>query len=205
MSDYIDDTPDGQSGAPGVPPAPSVTPGSLPPPPASVVEDPPDPRGCLAVLTVGAVLAVLALVAAIALVVVGMRIFGSSSDDDAKVLQQVFVETGIATASTDPVHPPQRDISLGRCEGDGSDGVRAAGTLTNWTSESADYAIDVSFRKSGSGSTGEEFASRTILVDAVPEHATTNWEAIAPDAPEGSFACRIVSVNRWKTGTRPPS
>jgi hypothetical protein len=197
MSDHIDDSPDGPSGVPGVPPPPSVTPGSAPPPPASAAEEQSDPRGCLAVLTVGAVLAIIALVAAIVLVVVGMRIFGSSSDDNAKVLQEVFVETGIASAGTDSVHPAQRDIRLGTCEGDNAGGVRAAGTLTNWTSEPADYSIDVSFRRSGSGT--------TVLVDAVPEHATTNWDSVVPDAPEGSFACRIVAINRWKSGTRPAS
>jgi hypothetical protein len=205
MNDPIDDDLDGPSDAPRVPPPPSVTPGSAPPPPVSATGDASDPRGCLAVLTVGAVLAVAAIVVAIVLVVVGTHIFGSSSSDDAKALQEVFVETGIASASTDAVHPPQRDISLGRCEGDGSGGVRAAGTLTNWTSEPADYSIDVSFRRAGSGAAGEEFAARTVEVDAVPEHSTTNWESVAPDGPDSSFACRIVAINRWKTGTRPPS
>ena len=83
--------------------------------------------------------------------------------------------------------------------------MKAAGTLTNWTNESADYEIDVSFRTTGPGSTGEEFAASSITVKAVPEHATTNWSASAPRPKQGAYACRVVTVNRWPAGTAPPS
>lgn len=206
MIDQFDDDPDSEFPITGIPPAPSVTPGPNPPPPTSAVEESADQRGCLAILLVSSVLAIVALILAIVLVVVGLRIFGTSDEAaDAKVLQQVFAETGIASASSDTVHPPQRDIHLGACEGDGNGGVKAAGTLTNWTNRPADYQIDVSFRESGSGSSGTEFAASTLWVEAVPEHATTNWAAIVAGPPEGAFACRVVAVNRWPTGTSPPS
>ena len=206
MIDQFDDDPDAEFPATGIPPAPSVTPGPNPPPPASATEEPTEQRGCVAVLIVGAVLAIIALVLAIVLVVIGLRIFGKSDDNaNAKILSEVFVETGIASASRDAVHPPQRDIHLGACESDGGEGVKASGTLTNWTSESADYEIDVSFRTSGPGSSGEEFAASAITVKAVPEHSTTNWAAIVPRPAQGAYACRVVAVNRWPTGTTPPS
>jgi hypothetical protein len=206
MTDHFDDDPDAEFPTAGVPPAPSVTPGPNPPPPNSATDDATDQRGCVTILIVGTVLAIVALVVAIALVVIGIRVFGISDEDaNAKVLQEVFVETGIATASRDAVHPPQRDIHLGTCESDGSGGVKASGTLTNWTTKTADYEIDVSFRRSGIGSSGEEFAASAVSVLAVPEHATTTWTAIVPDRPDGAYACRVLAVNRWPTGTTPPS
>jgi hypothetical protein len=206
MVNQFDDDPDAEFPTAGVPPAPSVTPGPNPPPPASATDDTTDQRGCVAVLIVGAVLAIIALVLAIVLVVIGLRIFGKSDESaNAKILQEVFVETGIATASRDAVHPPQRDIHLGACESDGGEGIKASGTLTNWTSQPADYAIDVSFRTTGPGSTGEEFAASSITVKAVPEHATTNWAASVPGPDEGAYACRVITVNRWPAGTAPPS
>lgn len=206
MIEQFDDDPDAEFPATGVPPAPSVTPGPNPPPPPTVPADSAESRGCLVVLMVGAALAVVALVLAIILVVIGLRVFGRSDDSaNDRILKEVFVETGIASASRDAVHPPQRDIHLGACESDGADGVRASGTLTNWTNASADYQIDISFRSSGPGSSGEEFAASTVSLQAVPEHATTNWQAVVPRPREGAYACRVVAINRWATGTAPPS
>ena len=205
MPNQFDDDPDAEFPIVSVPQAPSVTPGPNPPPPASALDESHDRRGCVAVLIVGVVLAVIALLLAIVLVVLGLKIFGSSDEsDNAAVLTEVALQTGIATSSSDAQHPPQRDIHLGACEGDGDGGVKASGTITNWTSEAADYSINVSFRTSGPGSTGEEFASRTLSVQEVPEHATTNWSAAATTPPAGAYACRILSVNRWATGTTPP-
>lgn len=204
MTEVFDDDPADDRGFPRVPPPPSVTPGSAPSPPDSVVEDPVETRGCFTIIAIAAVLAVLGLVAAVALVVIGKGLFDGSTDDATK-LQEVFIETGIASASTDAEHPPQRDVKLGTCEFDGADGIRAAGTLTNWTSSTADYVIDVSFRRSGTNGSGEEFATDTVLVEAVPEHATTNWAATTSQPPDGAFACRIVAINRWPNGSRPPS
>ena len=206
MLDQYDDDPDAEFPLTGVPPAPSVTPGSAPPPPTSAAVADEETRGCLPLLLIAGALAFLALLAAIVLVVVGVKFFGSDdAASDAKVLQDVFIETGIASASTDAVHPPQRDIKLGACEGDGVGGVRAAGTITNWTGSPADYRIDVSFRSMAAGSSGEEFAARVVEVADVPEHSTADWSATVADPPGGAFACRIVAVNRWKAGTRPAS
>jgi len=206
MTDQFDDDPDAEFPTSGIPPAPSVTPGPHPPPPSTAVDEDAEQRGCLTILVVGAALAIVALVLAIILVVIGLRVFGRSDEKaNDKILKDVFVETGIASASRDAVHPPQRDIHLGACEGDGGDGVRASGTLTNWTNTPADYQIDISFRSSGPGSSGEEFAARTVTLEAVPEHATTNWQAVVPRPAEGAYACRVVAINRWATGTAPPS
>jgi len=206
MTAHFDEEPNHESAAPGVPPSPSVTPGPNPPPPTSAVDDGAEQRGCVAILLVGAALAIVALVLAIVLVVLGLRLFGGSDESaNEKILQEVFVETGIATASRDAVHPPQRDIHLGTCESDGNGGVKASGTLTNWTNAPADYSIDVSFRTSGGSNAGREFGARSVSVLGVPEHSTTNWAAVVANPPEGAYACRVVAINRWPSGTTPPS
>lgn len=200
MVDQFDDDPDAEFPVP-TPPSPSVTPGSAPPPPAGEAAA---SGGCLPLIVLGGAAAFLALLVMVIVAIVGVKFFGTGDgSSDAEILQDVFIQTGIASASTDADHPPQRDIRLGVCEGDGNGGVRAAGTLTNWTSSTADYRIDVSFRSMAGGSSGEEFAARVTDVDAVPANGTVDWSASVEEAPEGAFACRLVAVNRWKAGQRP--
>jgi hypothetical protein len=196
-------------GAPGVPPAPSVTPGSAPPPPAGT-EPAASRRGCA---LLGLVLGVVGLVVVGALVVVlavAEGWIGDKAEDLAQKRQDVVDETGIATGSTDTAHPPQRDVSIGACEFDGAGGVKASGTLTNWTEDPADYRISLSFRDGGGGSTGAtgatgaEFGATTVTVEGVEEHTTTNWSASVPVRPEGTYTCRIVRIDRWVTGEEPP-
>jgi hypothetical protein len=189
--------------APGVPPAPSVTPGSAPPPPAGT-EPVASRRGCL---LLGVVLAVVGLVVIAALVAVFVVVRGWGDDDveaEAKARQDIVEETGIATGSTDTVHPPQRDVRLGACEFDAEGGVRASGTLTNWTDEPADYRLSLSFRDGSGGTTGNEFGATTVTIDGVEPLATTNWSASVPVRPEGTYTCRIVRIDRWVPGEEPP-
>ena len=113
MTDQFDDDTEAEVATTGVPPAPSVTPGPNPPPPASAIDEAAEQRGCVAVLIVGAVLAIIALVLAIVLVVIGLRIFGESDESaNAKILQEVYSETGISSTTGDAVHPPQRERRL---------------------------------------------------------------------------------------------
>lgn len=200
MVDHFNDDPDAEFPVPA-PPPPSVTPGSAPPPP---VGESTDQGGCLPLIVLGGAAAFIALLVMVVVVIVGVKFFGTDGgSSDAEILQDVFIQTGIASASTDADHPPQRDIRLGVCEGDGNGGVRAAGTLTNWTSSPADYRIDVSFRSMSGGNSGEEFAARVTDVDAVAANATVDWSVTVDEAPEGAFGCRLVAVNRWKAGQRP--
>lgn len=189
--------------APGVPPAPSVTPGSAPPPPAGT-EPVASRRGCLLlglVLGVVGIVVVGALVVALAL---AKGWIGDKAEDLAQQRQEIVDETGIATGSTDIAHPPQRDVRLGACEFDADGGVRASGTLTNWTDDPADYRISLSFRDGSGGAGGAEFGATTVTVDSVEALATTNWSASVPVRPEGTYTCRIVRIDRWVPGEEPP-
>jgi hypothetical protein len=204
VSEPIDEADDSATspGAPGVPPAPSVTPGSAPPPPAGAVPQPPSRRGCLLLGLVGATMAGLAVVALVVGILVARDRLGDDADERAAERQEVVDETGIETGSTDLEHPPQRDIRLGACEYDLEGGVRASGTLTNWTEDLSDYRISLSFR-AGEGS-GAEFGSTVVTVEGVEPHATTSWAASVPARPEGSYTCRVVRIDRWATGEEPP-
>lgn len=102
------------------------------------------------------------------------------------------------------MHPPQRDVRLGACEFDAEGGVRASGTLTNWTDEPADYRLSLSFRDGNGGATGNEFGATTVTIDGVEPLATTNWSASVPVRPEGTYTCRIVRIDRWVPGEEPP-
>ena len=149
---------------------------------------------------VGVVAGVLVLV----LLVVVVALKGSSTPDanaTKKVEQQVVDETGINSATVDADHPAQRDIRIGTCESDGESGVRAAGTITNWTSVSSDYRVTVSFRDDENGT---EFGSTVLTLAEVEPHRTQNWSASVPSRPDLVFTCRVVTIDRWQHGTTPP-
>ena len=206
MSDTIDDT-DGWSGpagsVPGIPPAPSVTPGSAPPPPEGTRPQTWSRRGCLTAIVALAAVGVVAVGLVVALALAGGWV--GDRQDEAKTRRDIVVETGIETGSTDTDHPPQRDIRLGACEVDGDGGVRAAGTITNWTDDDSDYLVALSFRQGGGGDQGPEFASTAVTVQAVEAHLTTNWSAAVPVGPDGPFTCRVLRIDRWAAGEEPPS
>lgn len=153
-----------------------------------------DLRGFIRMVVVGIGMLAVFIAAFSVLVVVGDAIF-DSSPNEAQILQDVFIETGIASTSTDAVHPPQRDIRLGRCELSLDGQVRAGGTLTNPTDKGALYIIDVSFLRSGVDG-GQEFASAQVEVP-IPEPATTvEWTAVADAVVDGPFTCKVVAINR---------
>ena len=189
----------------GVPPSPSVTPGSAPPPPSGA-DTPPTwgRRGCLLAAVAAGVVALLAIGVLVVAVRLAKGWLGNKVDDLAKERQEVVDETGIETGSTDVVHPPQRDISIGTCEFDSSGGVQASGTLTNWSGDTSDYRISISFRDASGPTQGAEFGSTVVTVDGVEEHTTTNWSASVPVRPDGSYTCRIVRIDRWGSDEAPP-
>ena len=163
--------------------------------------DHPDPsshpprEGWGRLLAIAAALAIVALLGAMVLLVIGNALLGGSGPSSATRLREIEIDTGIASTNDDPDHAPQYDIKLGVCEARGR-GVRAGGTIINPTDAPADYRVWLVFRESGPGASGAEFGSAEILVQNVPEHSTTNWEALASARPEGAFACRIVRIDR---------
>lgn len=160
----------------------------------SVIEDE-HHEGCLVAGVVTGVLAAVAVVVFVAIFVIVKVFFSAGDDGNAVALQKIVIETGIDTTSTDIVHPPQRDIHLGACDVDG-DGVRAAGTITNWTNDDADYSFVISFREGGAGPFGAEFDSTDVVLTNVESSTTVNWDSVAPTRPDGQFSCRIMRIDR---------
>lgn len=134
--------------------------------------------------------------------VIARSVFSDNSISAQKVEKEVVDQTGIATSTDDVVHPPQRDIRIGTCESDGQSGVRAAGTITNWTDSASDYRVVVEFLNDDDDSV---FGTTSLTIDDVTAHRTSNWSTSVPSRPDVVFTCRIVSIDRWTAGTRPPS
>ncbi|NCY16216.1 MAG: hypothetical protein EBX39_05500 [Actinobacteria bacterium] len=145
--------------------------------------------------------ALVAVIALLVVLVIARSVFGDDATSAGKVEKEVVDQTGIVTSTDDTDHPPQRDIRIGTCESDGQSGARAAGTITNWTDAPSDYRVVVSFRNDADGT---EFGSTSLTLDGVLAHRTTNWSTSVPTRPDVVFTCRIVSVDRWDAGSRPP-
>lgn len=148
---------------------------------------------------VGALAAVIVL---LVVLLIARSAFSDSSISAQKVEKEVVDQTGIATSTDDVNHPPQRDIRIGTCESDGQSGVRAAGTITNWTDSDSDYRVVVAFINDDDDS---EFGSTSLTIDDVTARRTSNWSTSVPSRPDVVFTCRIVSIDRWVAGTRPAS
>lgn len=153
-------------------------------------------------LWVAGVGALAAMIVLLVVLVIARSVFNDSSLSAQKVEKEVVDETGIATSTDDVDHPPQRDIRIGTCESDGQSGVRAAGTITNWTDSASDYRVVVAFVNDDDDSV---FGSTSLTVDDVTAHRTSNWSTSVPSRPDVVFTCRIVSIDRWTAGTRPVS
>ena len=134
--------------------------------------------------------------------VIARSAFAGSGESKQTIDKEVVDQTGMLTATPDVEHPPQRDIRIGTCESDSQSGVRAAGTITNWTSQPSDYRVVVSFRNDEDGT---EFGSTSLTIAEVAPHRTSNWSTSVPSRPDVVFTCRIVSIDRWESGQSPPS
>jgi hypothetical protein len=139
---------------------------------------------------------------ALVIIVIVRSALGSSGESAQKIDKEIVDQTGISTGTPDVEHPPQRDIRIGTCESDSQSGARAAGTVTNWTSEPSDYRVVVSFRNDEDGT---EFGSTSLTIADVAPHRTSNWSTSVPTRPDLVFTCRIMSVDRWGVGESPPS
>jgi hypothetical protein len=174
---------------------------------SSTSAETPDPEGRrheprlipLWVAGLGALAAALVL---LVVLVIARSVFTDSTISAQKVEKEVVDQTGIATTTDNVDHPPQRDIRIGTCESDGQSGVRAAGTITNWTDSASDYRVVVAFINDDDDS---EFGSTSLTIDDVTAHRTSNWSTSVPSRPDVVFTCRIVSIDRWAAGTRPSS
>jgi hypothetical protein len=135
----------------------------------------------LVVRALGVVLAAGALLSATAC---------SGDDNAAEPTELTFVD-GIATATPDAAHPPQKDIEKPlpcRVE---VDALRAGGTITNNSGGPADYVIIVVWEQDGA-----QLATNTALVNDVAPGLSTRFEVSAPGEGTLRTTCRVKQVDR---------
>jgi hypothetical protein len=134
-------------------------------------------------------------------VAVGLGVFGPLAEDDdtndggAAVAGLSYVD-GIATATPDATHPPQRDIERPLPCYIEIGVLRAGGKITNTTSASADYVIIVRWEDEGS-----RLASNTAVVRNVVPGLTTTFEISAPGEGSLRTTCRVERVDRVPAGS----
>ena len=90
-------------------------------------------------------------------------------------------------------HPPRNDIDAGwTC--DAQSGIaRYGGTITNHSSKSSFYMIDIAFRVEG-----ETVAKRSASVDDLGPGKTTRIESVASDVHAAKVTCQVTNVERFK-------
>jgi len=115
-----------------------------------------------------------------------------NNDDDSgdEIAALSFVD-GIATATPDSVHPPQKDIEKPlpcRVE---IDALRAGGKITNSTGAPADYVIIVVWEQDGA-----TLATNTAVIDNVAPGLTSSFEVSAPGEGSLRTTCRVERVDR---------
>ncbi|MEO8694061.1 MAG: hypothetical protein ABI658_11125 [Acidimicrobiales bacterium] len=90
-------------------------------------------------------------------------------------------------------HPPRSDIDAGwTC--DAQSGIaRYGGTITNHSSKTSFYMIEIAFRVDG-----ETVAKRSASVDEVGPGETTSVESVASDVRATKVTCHVTGVERFK-------
>jgi hypothetical protein len=121
--------------------------------------------------------------------------------DKVNAQQKIENETGIKSSSFNTTNPPQKDISAKdmTCTTDASGNMTASGQLTNHSSKSSSYLVEISFRQNGS-----EIGTASDLVLGVDAGKTGSWSATSTVGASGGFTCKIYSIDRWDTGSIPP-
>ena len=118
----------------------------------------------------------------------------------AKHARRVLLGLAVVAASAfaigcddETTNPPRSDIDAGwTC--DAQSGVaRYGGTITNHSSKSSFYMIEIAFRVNG-----ETVAKRTASVDDVGPGETTRVESVASDIPAAKVTCQVTNVERFK-------
>jgi hypothetical protein len=128
------------------------------------------------------------LVVALALALI---VFTGCSGDDAGAPSNLTFVDGIATATPDAQHPPQKDVEKPlpcRVE---IDALRAGGTITNSSSSAADYVIIVVWEEDGT-----QLATNTALVSDVAPGLSTRFEVSAAGQGTLRTTCRVKQVDR---------
>jgi hypothetical protein len=98
----------------------------------------------------------------------------------------------LGACTDESAHPSRDDVgSDWSCTIDG-DVVRAGGTITNHSSKTSFYQLDIEFRVDG-----EVVDERGASVDGVEPGEATRFEVIS-DQAHGDVTCHVADVARFK-------
>jgi hypothetical protein len=105
----------------------------------------------------------------------------------------VVVAGDAADDFTEETASERRDIGDINCHVDASGFMIADVEITNHTSKSSNYVLDVSFREGGTVTT-----SSAAFLDNLPPDATGTATATTSSTPTGSeFTCTVETVQRF--------
>ena len=90
-------------------------------------------------------------------------------------------------------HPPRQDIDPGWTCDVQSGVAHYGGTITNHSSKSSFYMIEIAFRVEG-----VTVAKRSASVDGVSPGDTTRVESVASDVHDPKLTCHVTGVERFK-------
>jgi hypothetical protein len=113
------------------------------------------------------------------------------------VLAVALVGTfGLTSCMGESANPPAHDIDPGwQCVADPAGGVRSTGTVTNHSSKTSFYVIDLEVKRGK-----EVVASGSVSVDGVESGETVRIDTLLDDGNvqfEGS-ACTVTNIERFK-------
>jgi hypothetical protein len=135
---------------------------------------------------IAGIVGVLAILVVVAIVVFVDRVGDEIEDVDGRTVD------GIRTNSDNTEHPPPRDVEGLRCFTDDAGDVAAEGRVTNKSSETSTYNIDVAFEAGGT-----RIDSGTTFVGEVSPGQTASWQVTTlTDAP-AEFTCELQRVDRF--------
>jgi hypothetical protein len=105
--------------------------------------------------------------------------------------------SGPESISDNASNPPQADLNGDtECTVDDFGGVVAKGTLTNNSSKTSSYMIQVSFNDAA----GVRFAEAPAFYNDVRAGETVLWDTPAFTRPvEGAWTCEVVSIERFSS------
>ncbi len=106
----------------------------------------------------------------------------------------LLAAVSLGCSAENSAHPPIDDIGSSWECGTGTDGVlRAAGTVTNHSSQLSFYLVTVDFALDG-----HSFDSATTTADGVAPGETVRVEASISDPPAGDHDCFVSDIDRYK-------
>lgn len=130
-----------------------------------------------------------------ALVAIGLLV--GPTKDDAVSSRSATPTSGPESVSDNETHPPQADLNGDtECTLDELGSVVAKGTLTNHSSKTSSYMMQLSFNDAA----GVRFAEAPVFHSDVRAGETVRWEASGLTRPvDGAWTCDVVSVERFSS------